>query len=75
MSQEFLICQKIELTEPLKSGILSQIVTYKGFSVIRIRIPVQSEVSFLGDQAFIREGSSTVEAKGKKLLAINSAFS
>lgn len=65
-----------ELSEPLKSGILSQIdlVNYKGLSVMRIRIPAQSKVCFLGEQAFIREGSSTVEATGKKLLAINSVF-
>lgn len=68
--------KKSELTEPLMSGILSQIdlIDYKGLSVVRIRIPAQREVSFLGDLAFIREGSSTVEAKGKKLLAINSIF-
>lgn len=68
--------KKSDLTEPLKSCILSQIdlVDYKGLSVMRIRIPAQSKVSFLGEEAFIREGSSTVEAKGKKLLAINSIF-
>lgn len=66
-----------ELSEPLKSGILSQVDTieYKGLTIIRIRIPKQNEISFLGDVAFIREGSSTIEAKGKKLLAINQRFS
>lgn len=66
-----------ELSEPLKSGILSQIdtVEYKGMTVIRIRVPKQREISFVGEIAYIREGSSTVEAKGKKLLAINNMFS
>jgi len=66
-----------EISEPLKSGLLSQIDTieYRGLTVIRIRVPKQDSVSFLGDFAFIREGSSTIEAKGKKLLAINSMFS
>lgn len=65
-----------ELTEPLKSGLLSQIdtVSYRDKTIIRIRVPKQREVSFVGNIAFIREGSSTIEAAGKKLLAINSLF-
>jgi hypothetical protein len=50
-------------------------VKLKELTVIRIRVPKQKEISFVGDAAFVREGSSTVEAKGKKLLAINSMFS
>lgn len=66
-----------ELTEPLKSNLLSQVDTieYRGKTVIRFRIPAQKEVSFVGDKAFVREGSSTVEAEGRKLLAISSLFS
>lgn len=66
-----------ELSEPLKSGLLSQVDTieYKGLTVIRIRVPKQKEISFVGDMAFVREGSATIEAKGKKLLAINNMFS
>ena len=65
-----------ELSEPLKSQVLSQtdFVEYKGLSVLRIRIPKQKEVSFVGNDAFIREGSSTVLAAGKKLLAVSEAF-
>lgn len=65
-----------DLSETLKHQVLTQIdyVDYKGLSVIRIRIPAQKEVSFLGEVAFTRENSSTVEAKGKKLLAINALF-
>lgn len=66
-----------KLSEPLKSQILSQVdtVEYRGNTVIRVRVPKQKEVSFVGNTAYIREGSSTVEATGKKLLAVNSMFS
>lgn len=65
-----------QLTEPLKSQILSQTdyVEYKGLSVLRMRVPAQKEMSFVGDHVFVRENSSTVEATGKKLLAVNSLF-
>lgn len=65
-----------ELTDALKNHVLSQMdyVEYKGLSVVRIRVPAQSAISFLGDRAFIRENSSTVEASGKKLLAVNELF-
>lgn len=66
-----------ELSDNLKHQVLSQVdyVEYKNLSVVRIRIPAQKEVSFLGDKSFIRENSSTIEATGKKLLAINELFS
>lgn len=65
-----------DLSETLRNQVLSQIdyVEYKGLSVVRIRIPKQKEVSFLGEKAFIRENSSTIEATGKKLLAVNQIF-
>lgn len=65
-----------DLSETLRNQVLSQIdyVEYKGLSVVRIRIPKQREVSFLGEKAFIRENSSTIEATGKKLLAVNQIF-
>lgn len=65
------------LSEPLKSQVLSQTdyVEYKGLSVLRMRVPAQKEMSFVGDRVFVRENSSTVEATGKKLLAVNSLFS
>ena len=69
--------RKSELSEPLKSQVLSQTdyVEYKGLSVLRLRIPSQSELSFVEDDVFIRENSSTVVATGKKLLAANKIFS
>jgi uncharacterized protein with ParB-like and HNH nuclease domain len=65
-----------DLSDTLKHQVLTQVdyVDYKGLSVIRIRIPAQKEMSFLGEVAYTRENSSTVEAKGKKLLSINSLF-
>lgn len=65
-----------KLSEPLKSQILTQTdyVEYKGMSVLRIRVPAQKQVSFVAENAFTREGASTIEATGKKLLAINGLF-
>ena len=65
-----------DLSEFIRNQVLSQIdyVEYKSLSIVRIRIPKQKEVSFLGEKAFIRENSSTIEATGKKLLAINALF-
>ncbi len=65
-----------KLSEPLKSQILSQTdyVEYKGLSVLRIRVPAQNEISLVGEHVFVRENSSTTEATGKKLLAINKLF-
>jgi hypothetical protein len=66
-----------DLSPNLKHQVVSQIdtITYKGLSVIRLRVPPQQVVSFLGEKAYIRENSSTTEASGKKLLAVSSMFS
>ncbi|MEG5065230.1 DUF262 domain-containing protein [Microcoleus sp. B3-A4] len=65
-----------DLTNPLKSQILMKIdtINYKGHSVIRINVPPQKQVSFVGEKAFMREDSSTVEAKGPKLMAVFQLF-
>lgn len=65
-----------QLTEPLKSQLLSNfdIVNFRGFSVIRLRVPMQKGVSFVGDTAFTRDGSSTVEVQGQRLVAISYLF-
>lgn len=64
------------LSDPLKKQILSQVdlVEYRGFSVIRITIPAQKIVSFVGEDAFSREGSSTIKVTGRGLIAINDLF-
>lgn len=68
--------RKSDLTDTLKSQVLMKIDTidFKGLSVIRINVPSQKQVSFVGEKAFIREDSSTVEAKGPKLVAVSQVF-
>jgi Protein of unknown function DUF262/Putative DNA-binding domain len=64
------------LTDPLKTQVLMKIdiICYKKLSVVRIHVPPQDSVSFVDDKAFTREHSSTIEAKGPQLLAINKLF-
>lgn len=67
---------KSELSEPLKSQIKSQIdiIDYKGLSVIRLRIPKQNTLSFIGSKSYIRENSQTIEMDAPKLVAISKMF-
>lgn len=67
---------KSELSEPLKTQVLSQIdvVEYKGMTVIRLRVPKQKEMAFVGSSSFIRENSKTVELDGRKLISISKLF-
>lgn len=53
--------RKSELSEPLKSEVLSNIQTfdYRGLHVTYVRIPKQDELSRVSDSVFVREGSST----------------
>jgi uncharacterized protein with ParB-like and HNH nuclease domain len=68
--------QNSALMEPLKTQVLTKFDTilYKGYSVIRITIPAQTDVSFLGEKVFTRKDSSTVEVVGRELLAISKLF-
>ena len=68
--------KKSKLTDSLKTKVLMKIdtITYKGLSVIRINVPPQKEVSFVGEKVFIRQGSSTVEAKGPQILDVFKLF-
>ncbi|WP_338103978.1 ATP-binding protein [Psychrobacter nivimaris] len=67
---------KSDLSEPLKSQVLSQIdvIEYKGMTVIRLRVPKQKEMAFIGGSSFIRENSKTVELDGRKLISISKLF-
>lgn len=67
---------KSQLSEPLKSQVKSQIdiIDYKGLSTIRIRVPRQTEISFVGKQSYIRENSKTIEMDAPKLLSISKMF-
>jgi hypothetical protein len=64
------------LSEPLKTQILGEIdaVEFRGVTIVRISIPVQSGVSFVGSRCFTRELSDTKEATGPDILAIQSRF-
>lgn len=68
--------RKSELSEPLKTQVLTQIdyVQYKSLSVIRIRIPSQDKISSVGSNFYCRENSSTIKIEGAKLLAVNALF-
>jgi hypothetical protein len=65
-----------KLSEPLKTQLLAKIdvVTFHSLSVIRITVPAQKSVSFVDEIPYIRQQSSTVEAKGRALLAVNDLF-
>jgi hypothetical protein len=65
-----------DLSEPLKSQTISQldIIEYKEHSVLRLRIPRQKALSFVGAESFTRENSKTIELKGPKLVAISKLF-
>ncbi len=64
------------LSEPLKSQVLSQldVIDYKGLTVIRLRIPKQKELSFIGKSSYIRENSKTLDLDGPKLISISKLF-
>jgi hypothetical protein len=70
------IIQNSALSEPLKTQVLSSFdtITLYGLTVIRITIPAQKEISFLGDKSFHRKGSNTVEIFGQQLLAVSKLF-
>lgn len=65
-----------KLSDPLKTQVLSglDVVAYKGRSVVRIRVPKQKQANFVGDDCFLRAGSSTQKATGPQIAAITAAF-
>ncbi len=64
------------LPEPLKTQVLTQIdtVIYKNYTIVRIKVPTQSQMSFVGDDAYVREGNQTIKIEGKKIVAVNDLF-
>jgi hypothetical protein len=50
------------------------VIDYKGRTVVRLVVPKQINISFVGDQAFSREGSQTMKVEGRALLALQSQF-
>lgn len=65
-----------DLSEPTKSQILANIdlIEYKTKNIVRIRIPKQSNLTFIGNDSYIREGSNTMMLEGPKLVAISKLF-
>lgn len=65
------------LSDPLKSDLLGNFdtVDYRGMSVVMITLPPQNAVSWVGDHAFIREGSETKEASPKQVALLVDRFS
>jgi hypothetical protein len=65
-----------QLSENLKTNILNHIdvFQYKGLHIVRIFIPPQKYLSYVGDKAYIREGTETIEVNGRKLVALSDTF-
>jgi uncharacterized protein DUF262/schlafen family protein len=68
--------QQAEITEPLKTQILSSFDTINahGLSVVRIRIPPQTECSFVNGEAYYRQDSNTIKIEGQQLVAVAKMF-
>lgn len=64
------------LSAMLKTQVLGLVdaVDYRSLTIVRIHIPLQVEVSFVGDRCFTREGSETREVTGPGILAIQGRF-
>ena len=68
--------RKSKLSDPLRTQILTQIdiVNYKNYVVVRIKVPSQSRISDVNDEYYVREGNDTKKIDGKKLLSVNELF-
>lgn len=68
--------QNSQLSQPLKDQILSQFdtVCINGCTIIRIRIPHQNTISFVGSKSYTREGPNTLEIDGPKIASISQLF-
>ncbi|MGA9549418.1 MAG: hypothetical protein WBS14_17325, partial [Rhodomicrobium sp.] len=64
------------LLDPLKSDMLGHVDTieYRGMSVIRFTIPPQKQLSWVGEETFIREGSETTKANPKQVAMMAGRF-
>ena len=65
------------LSETLISSVLSSIdiVDYRSLSVIRIKVPSQSEISYYGDEVYERQYNNTVKIESPKgIMAIAKRF-
>ncbi len=66
-----------DLSDPLKTNVLTSldVIAYKGLEIVRIRVPRQSQPSFLGQECYLRVGSSTIKATGPQIAAVSKLFS
>ena len=67
---------KTDLSEPLRTQVLSSIenINYKGRTVIRLLIPAQQEISWVGNETFKRQDANTIKAEGREIMAITKLF-
>lgn len=65
-----------DLGEPLKTMVATSVdsISYKGLEILRIRVPAQKEMSFVGDNAYFRIGSETRKATGPQIASIAENF-
>lgn len=66
-----------DLDDPLKTQVVSQIdiIEYIGRSIIRIRIPKQDKLTFIGDKVFVRQNNDTKQiTNAKEIVAMNEMF-
>jgi hypothetical protein len=70
------VFQQSNLTDPLRTQLLGgfDTIDVHGMTVIRILVPKQVSMSFVGDKAFSRQGTSTVELQGQQLVAAAGIF-
>jgi len=68
--------QKSKLSEPLKTQMLSQldVIDYNGLTIIRLKIPCQTELSFVDKDCFYRENSQTIKVEGQSVIALYELF-
>lgn len=64
------------LSEPLKTQVITQIdvVELKGKSIVRIRVPNQRSISFVGEDVYIRDNTSTRLATTKETVSLTKVF-
>lgn len=64
------------LSEPLRTQVLNglDVINYKGRSVVRIVVPRQKDVSFVGESCFLRHLGATVTATPRQVAALQSNF-
>lgn len=64
------------LSDPLKADALSKLdcFSYHGMDVLRIVVPGQKSLSFVGNECFLRQGSSTVKISVQQIPQVGRHF-